>query len=300
MVARKHITISTFIAGFLLGLFALSGWAVSADAKEKIYKIGRADVVVIKVYAGGELQHESESTVSSGGMVDAPLIGQVKALGLTTGQLEKVIQTPLAEDYLVNPSVSVSIEEYHSLHYYISGAVKEPGLLEMASNASLLEVIAKAGGVLPEAGNLALITREGGKNTPGADGKGSKETIQVNLEKLLDRGDMSENPILQPGDVVYIPLKQALNLSRSKIYVEGEVANPGVYDYQPGMTAMNACIMAGGFGLHAAPNRTRIIRQEGEDKVKIIKINLNKVQSGSVPDVALIPGDRIHVPESWL
>ncbi|MCP4692884.1 MAG: polysaccharide export protein, partial [Desulfobacterales bacterium] len=151
MVARPIIVMATFIVGFLMASFALPASTVSADANEKIYKIGKSDVLLIKVYAGGELQHESESTVSSGGMVDAPLIGQVKALGLTAGQLEEAIRKPLAEDYLVNPGVSVSIEEYHSLHYYISGAVKEPGLLEMASNASLLEVIAKAGGVLPEA-----------------------------------------------------------------------------------------------------------------------------------------------------
>jgi polysaccharide export outer membrane protein len=62
---------------------------------------------------------------------------------------------------------------------------------------------------------------------------------------------------------------------------------------------MNACIMAGGFGEFAAPNRTRIIRQNG-DKVEVIKINLKEVKDGKIRDVQLKPGDRIHVPESWL
>jgi polysaccharide export outer membrane protein len=110
---------------------------------------------------------------------------------------------------------------------------------------------------------------------------------------------MSLNLILQSGDVVYIPLEKALDLAESKIYVEGEVRRPGVYDYQLGLTALNAIIMAGGFGKFAAPNRTRIIRKQG-DKQETIKINLNDVKKGKIPDIELKPGDRIHVPETWL
>jgi polysaccharide export outer membrane protein len=77
------------------------------------------------------------------------------------------------------------------------------------------------------------------------------------------------------------------------------VKKPGIYDYQPGLTALNACIMAGGFGKFAAPNRTKIIRNQG-GKQEIIKINLNDVKKGKIPDIELKPGDRIHVPETWL
>jgi polysaccharide export outer membrane protein len=62
---------------------------------------------------------------------------------------------------------------------------------------------------------------------------------------------------------------------------------------------MNACIMAGGFSKFAAPNRTRIIRKQG-DIQETIKINLNDVRKGKIPDIELRPGDRIHVPETWL
>jgi polysaccharide export outer membrane protein len=99
--------------------------------------------------------------------------------------------------------------------------------------------------------------------------------------------------------VVYIPLAKSLDLTESKIYIEGEVKKPGIYDHHLGLTAMNACIMAGGFGQFAAPNRTQIIRQNG-DEVEIIKINLNRVKDGKTPDIELKAGDRIHVPETWL
>ena len=126
----------------------------------------------------------------------------------------------------------------------------------------------------------------------------NREPLKVDLQSLLDQGKMHHNVTLKSGDVVYIPLQTALNLGESKVYVEGEVKEPGMYDYRPGLTAMNACIMAGGFDKFAAPNRTRIIREDDEEKT-IIKININDVKKGEVRDIELKPGDRIHVPESW-
>ncbi|OEU66662.1 MAG: polysaccharide export protein [Desulfobacterales bacterium PC51MH44] len=294
----KPAYIILFLFQVLVFIFpAISG------AQGKAYRIGPSDVLTVAIYAGGEKQHEIALTVSAQGTINVPFIGSVRAEGLTSSQLEEQITKPLAKDYFVNPKVNIQIKEYRSLHYYISGAVKEPGLYNMTTEASLLVLIAKAGGVLPERGNLAYIMRESDDETIAGEKienlNSGAEPLKVNLAKLLDRGDMSVNPILKPGDVVYIPLKDSLDLSESKIYLEGEIKKPGAYDYQPGMTAMNACIMAGGFDTFAAPNRTQIIRKNG-DKVEIIKINLNRVKAGKTPDMELKPGDRIHVPETWL
>ena len=272
-------------------------------AQGKVYLIGPRDILNITIYAGGEKQHEADLTVSDHGTINAPFIGTVKAEDLTPSQLEKKITEPLARDYFVDPKVNIGIKEYHSLHYYISGAVKKPGLYEMTTEASLMELIAKAEGVLSERGNLAYIMRSStnktmaGKKTENLPSR--MEPIKVDLQRLLDKGDMSVNPMLKPGDVVYIPLQKSLALGESIIFVEGEVKRPGLYDYRPGMTAMNACIMAGGFDTFAAPNRTRIIRKK-EDSVEIIKINLDDVTKGKIQDIELKSGDRIHVPETWL
>ena len=110
---------------------------------------------------------------------------------------------------------------------------------------------------------------------------------------------MSCNIPLIPGDIVYIPSASKLDQAVSKFYVEGQVKKPGVYDWQPGMTAMGACIMAGGFGKYAAISRTRIIRNQN-GKQEIIKINLKKVTDGTIPDIPIKSGDRIHIPETWL
>lgn len=91
----------------------------------------------------------------------------------------------------------------------------------------------------------------------------------------------------------------SIKLSRLKVYVQGEVKSPNAYEYEPGMTALKACIIAGGFTTYAAPNRTKIIRETGKE-IQVIKINLNKVKDGKIPDIEVLPGDRINVPESWL
>jgi len=291
------------LCAMLLTLCTLLLPSQPALGQGKEYLIGPRDVLTLTIFAGGEKQQEVDLTVSGQGMINVPFIGPVKADGVTIPQLETLIQKPLAKDYFVDPDVNIRIKEYHSLQYYISGAVKAPGLYEMASEASLMELIAKAGGVLPERGNVAYILRESTQNVEqGEDIENllsAREPVKVDLKSLLDRGDMTHNILLLSGDVIYIPLEKALNLAESNIYVEGEVKRPGVYSYQPGLTALNACIMAGGFDTFAAPNRTRIIRNT-EDGQEIIRIDLNDVKEGKIPDMELEPGDRIHVPETWL
>ena len=275
----------------------------SSPARGKAYIVGARDVLSITIYAGGELQQEVDLTVSAKGIINAPFVGAIKAVGLTLPQLEERITRPLAKDYFVSPEVNIRVAGYHSLRYFISGAVNEPGLYEMTSRTTLMELIAKAGGVLPDRGNVAYILR--GSTDEVVEGKSinelisRKEPIKVDLESLLDRGDMSANLSLVPGDVVYLPLGKALNLAKSKIYVGGKIEKPGLYDYQPGLTALSACILAGGFAKFSAPNRTKIIRKENGEQM-VIEVDLNDVKEGDAPDVELKPGDRIHVPESWL
>ena len=286
-------------------VFLIYGLFISANvaAQQADYHIGQRDVLNLTIYAGGEQQQQVDLTVSPAGTVNVPLLGNIKAAGLTLSSLEKNIYIPLARDFFVDPQVTLIIKEYHSLRYYISGAVRNPGLYEMTTKTTLMELIAKAGGVTTERGNVAYVMRGGDKNgqdTNEAEGQPAvNEPLKVDLQNLLDKGDMSRNFILQSGDVVYIPLEKSLDLGESKIYVEGEVKKPGVYTFQPGLNALNACIMAGGFTKYAAANRARIVRKQ-EDSQEIITINLEDVKKGIIQDVKLEPGDLIHIPKTWL
>jgi len=276
----------------------------SVYSQDKTYKIGPDDILSLVIFAGGEQQLKVKLTVSSGGMINIPYLGSVDVEGLTIPQLENRIREPLSKEYFVKPDVVINILEYHSLRYFISGPVKTPGLYIMRSETTLIELIAKAGGTLPERGNLAYILRAAIKDLDSGKDldtiiSGNKLFRKVDLRKLLDQGNMEDNIVLKSGDVVFIPPKKKLDLAASMIYVGGKVEKPDFYEYQPGLTVLNACIMAGGFDRFAAPNRTRIIRNNnGKDKV--IVINLEKVMKGKIPDLKLKPGDRVHVPKTWL
>ncbi|BHH84230.1 polysaccharide biosynthesis/export family protein [Desulforhopalus sp. 52FAK] len=264
------------------------------------YKIGPKDVISVAVFAGGEEQVAVDLTVSNDGTVNFPFLGTVKAEGISISQLEEAVVGPLEQDFFVSPQVHIRIKEYQSLNFSISGAVKKPGKYTMQAATKIMDLIAKAEGVTADRGNIAYILRDGaidGKASGESDQ--SSEPVKVNLLKLLDSGDMSHNIALVPGDSVYIPLAKGQNQSELKVYVSGKVEKPDLYEYQPGLTVLSLCIMAGGFDKYAAPNRTTIVRLENGEQ-KVIKIDLEDVIKGDIPDVPLLPGDRVHVPESWL
>lgn len=304
MPVIKHHTL--FLTFLLLTVFLPTG--IPHAETDDNYRLGAEDVLAISIMAGGEEQVKTDMVVGANGDVNVPFIGKVKALGLTLDELEKAIVAPLARDFFVDPQVHLQIKEYKSLQFFVSGAVKNPGMFELDYTPRVMDLIASAGGVLPERGNIAYILK-GGRNTQMSEeelnqiaiegGAAAKGPLKIDLIKLLDEGDMTENQRLQSGDTVYIPLGTNLNQSATKVYVQGEVKKPGVIDYQPGMTALAACIMAGGFDKFAAPNRAKVVRQTADGQ-ETIKINLEKVIAGDLPDLPLKPGDRIHIPESWL
>lgn len=297
----KVLVIMAFLPLFLL-MLPVTGLCKDEN-KGGGYRLGPEDVVKISILAGGVEQVEKEMVISETGDLNVPFVGKVPAGGLTLSQLEKKILAPLGSDFFVDPQVHLQIVEYHSLEFFISGAVKNPGKFELDFTPTVMDLIANAGGVLPERGNLAYILKGVANYNLSEseihDAISKSAPVKIDLNRLLDEGNMSENIRLVTGDTVYIPLGSKLDQAATKVYVQGKVKNPGVFDYQPGLTALGACTMAGGFDKFAAPNRAKLIRQN-TDGQETININLEKVQIGDEADILLKPGDRIHIPESWL
>lgn len=275
----------------------------AASAAEKPYIIGPGDVLSARVFAGGTVQEALELTVSPKGTVNFPFLGEIKAAGLTVNQLTEATSQPLARDYFVNPQVIINIKDYRSKKVYITGAIEKPGLYPLEGSTTLLELIAKAGGFTKDRGNVAYILKGSMKDIK--DNREldrlvhDKKSIEVNLKELLDQGITSRNIELEADDVVYIRPTAFSDQTQYKIYVLGKVEKPGVYDFQEGLTALDACTLAGGFAKYAAPNRTVITRRESNESQQTININLEKVRMGEEKDIPLKPGDRIYVPESW-
>ncbi|NVM57254.1 MAG: SLBB domain-containing protein [Desulfobacterales bacterium] len=299
--------ISTKIITLALTVVLLC-WAAAAFAQKGKYVLGIGDRLSFLLYAGGELQFEGEGpirlTVSEAGSITIPFLGKVRADGLSVDELTHNITTRLKADYFVDPQVILSVVEYRSKKVYILGEVKNPGSYGMEhENTNLLELISMAGGAREQRGKKAFVLRGAYKDI-ASGGKVNelvekKEPIVVDLQRLLERADLRANVKLQPDDVVYIPARAFVDIAQSKIYVMGHVNKPGIYDFQDGITALNACLLARGFAKFAAPNRATVTRFKDGQKT-FIKINLNDVKDGKADDIILKPGDRVYVPKSRL
>ena len=294
-----------FLAARVVALVAVTVIALSAFAQDKPYIIGPADVLSVTIFAGGKTQEALYLPVSHKGTINFPFLGEVEAAGLSVSELTENMRGPLAEDYFVNPQVLIAVKDYKSMRVYLTGAVNKSGAFPLdSSTTTLLELIAKAGGVTEDRSNYAYILKgsinDVDEKTEIGELVQKKNSIKVNLRELLDLGMADRNIRLQSGDVVYIPSSSSSDLTRYNIYVLGKVKSPGVYDFRDGLTALDACILAGGFDKYAAPNRSTITRREADGTQEVIEINLNSVRKGKDKDIALKPGDRIFVPESWL
>lgn len=255
-----------------LAFCLIAGAASPAFAQD--YILGVEDVLTVTVYDQPDLK--SVVRISGDGMITLPLIGQVKAAGLSVEKLSDEIEARLSDGYLVHPQVTIFIEEFRSLKATILGGVRAPGLYELKGQTSLLELISKAGGLVEDAANEAIIQR----SRPDSQ---ENEVITIDLKELLQHGQAAQNPAIMNGDHIYIPKKKIF-------YITGEVKSPNSYGYEEGITVIQALTKAGGLTEMAAPNRISIIRTvDGQEQL------LKKVPM----DELVLPNDVIVVPESY-
>mgnify|MGYP006267600315 CR=1 FL=1 len=239
------------------------------------YLVGEEDIVKIAVYGHPDLT--TIARVSGEGMITLPLIGVVRVAGLTTSQISQKVTDLLADGYIVDPQVSVFVEEFKSRKIIIMGQVNRPGVYTLSGNTTFLELLSKAGGLTKEAGDKAVIKRR-------AASSGKPEVVMnLDLKRLLEEGDASSDVLLMDIDSVYIA-------KAGVFYITGEIRKPDVYKYEEGTTVIKATTMAGGFTDKASPGRIKIIRKvQGKDKV------IEKAEM----DEPVLPDDIIVVPESF-
>jgi polysaccharide biosynthesis/export protein len=238
------------------------------------YVLGEGDVLTISVYDQPDLQ--SNVRISGDGMITLPLIGQIAAAGQSVDQLGKKIESRLADGYIIDPHVNIFVEEFRSLKATILGGVQAPGLYELKGQTSLLELISKAGGLTQEAANQAIIQRD-------QEGSKEKTRITVNLSQLMEQGQASQNISIVNGDNIYIPKKKVF-------YVTGEVKSPNSYEYEEGLTVIQALTKAGGVNDKAAPGRIKIIRSANGKEELLERVKM---------DQQVQANDVIVVPESY-
>jgi polysaccharide biosynthesis/export protein len=165
-----------------------------ADAER--YIIGPSDVIQVFVWRNSELT--TTVPVRPDGKISTPLVEDMVAVGKTPTQLARDIEGKLAE-YIRSPQVSIIVTQPASLfsQVRIVGQVREPKPLAFRQGMTVLDALLAVGGLSEfAAGNRAKIVREeNGKTTE----------IRIKADDLLNKGDMTQNRALQPGDVVVIP-----------------------------------------------------------------------------------------------
>lgn len=161
------------------------------------YQIGTENVLQIDVYYGKGEKISQKVRVSSRGVITFPLVGEVEVAGLTVTGLQDRLTELLGQDYLVNPQVTVFIEEYSTVS--ILGEVNKPGAYPIKGRLTVLELISLAEGFTKIAApNKAKVMR--------TNPDGSREEIQVRVSDIInkDSGD-KDNVVLRAGDMVVVP-----------------------------------------------------------------------------------------------
>lgn len=284
---RKKIYIVIFLAFILLHFSTIYG----QEGREFFvneYRIGRRDLLEIKIFELPELNQTVR--VSEDGSITMPLLGKVMVEGLTKDTIEQKLANLLDERYLKNARVSVFIKEYQSKLVAVIGAVEKPGMYEIIGRQNLLQMISKAGGLTWRAGNKLFVLREG-KN-------GITANLSIDLEDLLINGNQKLNIPLKANDVIAIPVEKIIH-----VFVFGMVKKPGSLNINAskGITLLQAIAQAGGLAEGAKKRGIMIKRKNKSGKGIEIKANLKDIIKGKKPDIELMEGDVVFVPESiWI
>lgn len=154
------------------------------------YRIGPEDVLEVVVWKNADLS--KSVTVRPDGMITLPLIGELRAGGLTADQVGREIKTRL-ERYKEMPEVTVTVSDVRSYSLYILGEVKAPGRYQVKSYTTVLQALALAGGFTEWAhpGQLVVVRRDGAR---------ADQRIQLRYKDLIGRGDVG----LMAGDTLIV------------------------------------------------------------------------------------------------
>ncbi len=187
----------------LVGLFGCAG--ISNEIVQEVaqspkdFLLGPEDLLEIVVWRNEDLSRVV--VVRPDGKISMPLIGDVRASGLTADQLGERIAERLKE-FKETPMVSVSVKQVNSYNLYVLGEVATPGKFQLQSYTTVLQAIAMAGGFTQFASRNKIQVIRDGKN---GEGERREFRIPVHYDDLLaGKGELG-NFTLKTGDVVVVP-----------------------------------------------------------------------------------------------
>lgn len=256
------------------------------------YRIGPLDVLEIHSHIGDKVI-PTTVTVNSRGRLSYSFIDDLKAAGLTPSELDRLLTRKLS-NYIRNPRIDILVNKFNSKSATVIGEFSSlrtyrtteaaTGRIYLQGKTNLLDLIAMAGGYTVDADikNTRLI--RGGR------------TYVINLFDIIEKGDQSQNVIIDDGDAVDIP---ELPEFGERVYVLGEVEKQGIYPLKDAKDLLGALSLAGNTTRLAKEENTLIVRgyEQGREPLVMmsdVKALLRKADLGQ--NVRLQDGDMVYVP----
>jgi polysaccharide export outer membrane protein len=265
----------------------------SLDTLRQTYELAPDDQIMIEAPDSDELNNKP-FRIDDDGTLTLPLVGDVKAAGLTTVQLEQSLTT-LLKKYIVNPVIRITVTQFRSAPVFFVGEFEKPGVYALQGRHTLVEMLTDRG-LAPTAGKRVKVTRKdesGPIPLPGAvENPATKSSsVDINLSALSEVNP-AEDIVLQPYDVISVDKVE-------QVYTMGAFGKTGGYDVgvKESLPILQLLSMTGGLTVDAEASKAEILRQVLDtNRRAIIPLDLQRILDAKARDYPLLPGDILYVP----
>jgi polysaccharide export outer membrane protein len=251
--------------------------------------VGPNDMLAVSVADCPELTRGFR--VGENGELHLPLLNQnIPVNGLKPPEIELRIADALREQRLfVRPVVSVAVIEYRSRPIDVVGAVQQSVSFQAFGDVRLMDALARAQGLAPEAGPMICVTTM----EAATDGTRNRVTKNIPIRELMSGRDASLNVALSGGDEVRVP-------EADKVYVVGNVKSPGAFMIHEDSETTVLKMLAQSQGLMPySKSDAFVYRLKPGSKERVeIPIPLRRILQRKTPDMALLPDDILYIPEN--
>lgn len=248
--------------------------------------IGPDDLLGLQVYDAPELTRTVR--VSAEGTIRLPMLkAPIGVQGLLPNDIEKLVAEALQREQLfVDPYVTVNVVEYHSRPVSVSGAVRTPTVFQAIGNTTLLDALARAGGLNTDtAGPEIIVTKPNGYT-------GTQSIQRIPAKALISGAEPELNLKLTGGEQIRVP-------DVGKFIVAGSVNKPGPYPIIDGAanTVVTAIAQAQGT-IQYFSHTAYLYRPDDKGTMHEITVPLGDILARKKPDITLQAKDVLYVPDS--
>lgn len=269
-----------------------------ADPIRPDYVLGSNDQILIRAQDVEEI-NEKPFRVDSEGQINLPLVGRVRAAGLTVKELEQTL-TERLKQFVRQPQVMITVTQFRAEPVFFVGAFRSPGIYPLQGRRTLVEMLTSIGGLQPNASRRIKVTRRsesGPIPLPNSvtDPEKKISTVEISMGSLRENVNPAEDILLQPFDVISVERAELL-------YINGEVGRVGGIEFgeRESISLTQALTMAGGFTRDSNRSKVRILRPVTNTARRAeIEIDANRVFEGKQNDFPLMPNDVLYVPRSY-